>query len=102
MSVYPFQIVDEGALPLFVQMLQRKKAEEHAASAQCLWTLSFDKDVRQKILDEPGCVDTLETLVESEDKAVRLAAKGALWKLKKEEEHDKNREAKSKDLHLLL
>ena len=78
-TINVFQIVDEGALPLFLKMLQHDDVREQSSSARIIWTLSFDKDVRQKIKDFPELVPILEKLTESTNKSLQNNASGALW-----------------------
>ena len=73
-------------------MIKTGDDEEKAAVCQAIWTLSFDDSVKQKILDEPECVENIEKLTEHEHKQVKKSAKGAMWKLKKEEAHGKKRD----------
>ena len=40
---------------------------------------------------EPGCMEALEALHESENAHVKKAANGALWKLKEEAAHRRER-----------
>lgn len=86
------QIVEKGALPHFVHMLETGDEDEKTAVCQCLWTLSFDKEVRQMIIDEAGCELKLQELTEHEDKELRRAARGAMWKLRGEAAHETSRE----------
>ena len=78
-TINVFQIVDEGALPLFLKMLQHDDVREQSSAARIIWTLSFDKDVRQKIKDFPELVPILEKLTESTNKSLQNNASGALW-----------------------
>ena len=57
-----FQIIEAGALPGFVKMLQSESIEEQHAAARVLWTLSFDKTARERIKEEKDCLKTLEVL----------------------------------------
>ena len=85
------QIAEAGALPIFVSMMQYKNVDGQRAAAIALWSLSFDQNVKQKIIEEPQCMETLEKLANSEEDHVRKAAKGALWKLK--DKAEKSQEA---------
>ena len=85
------QIVEAGALPIFVRMMQYTDVDEQCSAARALWSMSFDQEVKQKIVEEPQCVETLEKLANSEAAHVRKAAKGALWKL--EDKAEKSHEA---------
>ena len=79
--------MDSGALPVFLRMLQHDDPKEQAATAACLWTLAFDKAVRQRIKDHEGLVAALEVTAKSEQHAVRKNAVGALWIIKGENDH---------------
>ncbi|CAG2223110.1 unnamed protein product [Mytilus edulis] len=78
------KIVDAGALPLLLRMLKQENIEEQAVASKALWTLSFDKDVAQKIRDFEDLMPTLEKLSNSQDKNVEKNCKGALFVLKGE------------------
>ncbi|XP_012942420.1 uncharacterized protein LOC101845869 [Aplysia californica] len=78
------KIIEEGALGDFLSMLRHTDPKEQANSAECIWTLSFDKTVRQAIIDFPELVPALEELQEHENTVVRKNVKGALWLIKGE------------------
>ena len=73
------QIVNANALPQFVTMLKSTDQQEQKAAAKAIWTLSFDKDARERIKEEPDCVETLEELQNCEYTSVKKQASGALW-----------------------
>ena len=88
----PFlQIVDAGALPIFLDMLKGDHVEEQAITARALWTLSFDKDVCQQIIEFPEMMERLETLRSSVDKEVAKNVNGALFVLKGENDVSKRK-----------
>lgn len=78
------QIIEEGALEDFVQMLHFTDLREQANTAECLWTLTFDKTVRQTIIDFPDLVPALEELKNSENPLVKNNVQGALWMIRGE------------------
>ena len=78
------QVLESGALPVFLRMLQHDDPKEHASTAACLWTLSFDKAVRTRIKEHEGLLAALETVAKSDNHAVRKSAMGALWVIKGE------------------
>lgn len=63
-------------------MLQHMDPKEQSISAECLWSLSFDRNVRQKVLVFPDLMDALENLKDSENYIVRRNVGGALWLIK--------------------
>lgn len=63
-------------------MLQTSDDEEQLAAGKALWTLAFDDGVKQKIIEQPGCLEALEALTTSEKGTVRQTVKGALWVIK--------------------
>lgn len=65
-------------------MLQHDDPKEQSTAAKCIWTLSFDKNVRQKIMEQEGLVSALELLAKSEHSEVKKNAQGALWIIKGE------------------
>ncbi|KAK3578384.1 hypothetical protein CHS0354_025478 [Potamilus streckersoni] len=83
------KIIEEGALPLFIKMLQTDDVHEQSACARCIWTLSFDKDARKKIVEFPELVQTLEKFTDSANKNLQKNASGALWILNGENEASK-------------
>lgn len=88
--------MEEGALPLFLKMLQHDDVREQGAAARVVWTLAFDKDVRVKVLENTELISMLEKLTDSTNKSVQTNANGALWVLKGE--NDVSREASKYDL----
>ncbi|KAL5019742.1 hypothetical protein ScPMuIL_002634 [Solemya velum] len=73
------KIIEENALPIFLRMLQHDDVREHTTTARAIWTLSFDKHVRDQIIEFPEIVPNLEKLQESTNKNVQTNANGALW-----------------------
>lgn len=65
-------------------MLKRDSIDEQTVATKAVWTLSFDKDVAQKIREFEDLMPTLEKLTGSPDKNVEKNAKGALFVLKGE------------------
>ena len=61
-------------------MLTNDDASEQNAAGKVIWTLGFDDSAKQKIVEEPGCIEALEKLIEeSDDTSVKQQATGALW-----------------------
>ncbi|XP_078483665.1 uncharacterized protein LOC100182841 [Ciona intestinalis] len=53
-------IVNAGVLPLLGKMLEENGSkEEHNVATHCLWTLSFHKDNKDKIRQEPGILNAV-------------------------------------------
>lgn len=88
------QIVDAGALPVFLTMLKGSHKEEQANAARAIWTLSFDKEVCQQIVEFPEMMETLEALKTSQDKEVVKNVNGALFVLKGENDVSKRKGGK--------
>lgn len=89
------KIIEEGALPLFLKMLQHDDVREQSSAARIIWTLSFDKDVRQKIHEFPELVPTLEKLTESTNKSLQTNTTGALWVIRGDNDVSKESRPKS-------
>ncbi|KAK7481464.1 hypothetical protein BaRGS_00027315, partial [Batillaria attramentaria] len=85
------KVVEAGALPVFLKMLQHDDPKEQATTATCIWTLAFDKTARQKIIECEGLVPALEALEKSEHGPVKKAAVGALWIIKGENDPSSTR-----------
>ena len=63
-------------------MMDYTDEEEQLVAARTIWNLSFDKDVKQKIVEEPGCLVALEKLKVSSNTNVKKMASGALWSIR--------------------
>lgn len=87
------QIIDAGALPVFLNMLKSENEEDQAMTARAIWTLAFDKDVLQSITQYEEMMPTLEKLKDSPNKDVQKNVNGALFVLKGENDVS-NREYK--------
>ncbi|XP_033724963.1 uncharacterized protein LOC117314961 isoform X1 [Pecten maximus] len=97
------KIVEAGALPIFMKMLKSESVEEHAVTARALWTLSFDKDVCQQIVEYPDMMTSIEKLRESSDSDVRKNVNGALFVLKGENDVSKRpRSGKKNKGHVFI
>ncbi|KAJ8311371.1 hypothetical protein KUTeg_010726 [Tegillarca granosa] len=77
-------IIDAGALPVFLNMLKSDNEEDQAMTARAIWTLAFDKDVLQSITQYEEMMPTLEKLKDSPNKDVQKNVSGALFVLKGE------------------
>ena len=77
-------MIEAEALPVFMKMLQHDDPKEQASTSHCVWTLAFDKTVRQHIKDHEGMIAALETLAKGENPTVKKSALGALWVIKGE------------------
>ncbi|XP_064596403.1 uncharacterized protein LOC135463013 [Liolophura sinensis] len=78
------KIVEEGALQSFLIMLQHDDIREESMAARAIWTLSFDKNVRQKILEMTELIDMLEKMTQSPDENLSKSCIGALWVIREE------------------
>ena len=86
------RIFQAGALPLLVRGLQEPQ-EPHSSSdetqfwaATCLWNLSFDDTLREKVLEEPGVIESLEEARRGGSDETMRKAKGALWMIHGEQD----------------
>ena len=78
--VFPlFQIVDKGVIPVAIKMLATEDTSCHSSACRLLWTLSFDKNVREKIKENSELMELLDGLKTSPDSQVKKNASGALW-----------------------
>ena len=78
-----FQIVEAGALPLFVLMLNCDEIDEQICAATALWNLSFERTSRDRIQKEPGCIEALQNLQKSDNETASYEANGALFIIEK-------------------
>lgn len=79
-------IVRCGALPMYTQLLSKDcDASEQAAASKGLWILAFNEENKRCILQEPGCMDGLRSLLSSTNENVRRSAEGALWAIEGED-----------------
>ncbi|GFN81245.1 hypothetical protein PoB_000775100 [Plakobranchus ocellatus] len=99
------KILEEGVLDDLRAILRHTDPKEQASAAECIWTLAFDKSVRQAIIEFPDLVPALEELAKSTSSAsspqtstaaaaaapgggpslnsiVRKNVQGALWLIK--------------------
>ena len=60
-------------------MLKHSDQKEHASASECIWTLSFDKKVRQDIEDYPDLLAAMEEHKDSDSPIVKKNVRGALW-----------------------
>jgi hypothetical protein len=90
-SALSSQLIDAGALPVLLQMLKGEHSEEQAITATAIWTLSFDKEVLQQIVEFPEMLESLEKLKSSQDKEVSKNVNGALFVLKGENDVSKRK-----------
>ncbi|XP_053407665.1 uncharacterized protein LOC123547444 [Mercenaria mercenaria] len=72
-----------GAIELLVKMSDGDE-DEQLESVQALWYLTFDVDIRQKIVGDQdlGVVDVLIELSKSKNDKIRKTCIGALWTLR--------------------
>ncbi|XP_014769431.1 uncharacterized protein LOC106868605 isoform X1 [Octopus bimaculoides] len=76
------KIVDGGILSMLSRMLQFDDVREQCSAARILWTLMFDENVRERLInDEQALVTLLESLKDNKDKLVSANVKGVLWLL---------------------
>ncbi|XP_013394066.1 uncharacterized protein LOC106161607 isoform X2 [Lingula anatina] len=74
------KLVEGGILPSCVQLLRPENSEEEQVlAAQCVWTLAFSEENKQKIRDEPGLMEVLERTAASPIDDISQSARGALW-----------------------
>ena len=76
-----FQILDEGALPIFLEVLKLELLEEQALTSRILWTMSFDGYVAKEIKSNKELMEKLQSLSQSGDKAVNMNVRGLLYTL---------------------
>ncbi|XP_077984640.1 uncharacterized protein LOC144439239 [Glandiceps talaboti] len=75
-------LVQKGVLPLLVKLLKEDCTEkENELAATAIWTLSFHDNNKDKIKEEPGCMDDLRRLKNSKNQGIKKACDGALWQL---------------------
>ncbi|XP_048750552.1 uncharacterized protein LOC125662391 isoform X2 [Ostrea edulis] len=97
------KIIDAGALPVLLQMLKGEHSEEQAITSRAIWTLSFDKEVCQQIVEFPEMLERLESLKSSQDKEVLKNVNGALFVLKGENDVSKRpKSAKKNKGHVFI
>ncbi|XP_052267989.1 uncharacterized protein LOC127869450 isoform X1 [Dreissena polymorpha] len=80
------KIIEEDALPQFIKMLKHEDVREQSSAARIVWTLAFDKDVRQKLVENEELMTLLKKLGDSTNKSLQTNANGALWVIKGENE----------------
>ncbi|XP_070577150.1 uncharacterized protein [Ptychodera flava] len=80
-------IVENGALPLYVTMLQSNCTEqEQILTARGIWTLAFPPANKHKIKNEEGCLQALTSLkLKTLNSELFSVCCGALWELQQGE-----------------
>ncbi|XP_070537112.1 uncharacterized protein [Ptychodera flava] len=76
-------IVDAGALPLLVQLMNEGDEKEIYCATEAVWTLAFNDENKEKITNEPNAIETLEKLRSHDNQQIQQAAHGALWVIHK-------------------
>ncbi|CAH1788063.1 unnamed protein product [Owenia fusiformis] len=74
-------ILEAGAIPALVTMMEAGDDDEKKLAARAIWTMSFHEEIRHQIRGVDGCVTALEELSESWNSDVKRAALGALWEI---------------------
>ncbi|XP_070554362.1 uncharacterized protein [Ptychodera flava] len=83
------KFVENGVLPLLVQLLQPECSTlEQRLAATAIWTLAFHNKNKDRIRNEKGCLDALKKLQNSDDKDLKKACSGALWELREEDQDE--------------
>ena len=75
-----FQIVQSGAIPILVTMLQKAQGDDERLNAcNTLWTLAFDEENKKEITSDKFAIAELRKLLTTENSELKRAASGALW-----------------------
>ncbi|XP_077984772.1 neuralized-like protein 4 [Glandiceps talaboti] len=75
-------IVDQGGIPIFVELMKIDRPTEQECAANAIWTLAKLERNKKKIAGVTGCLGTLSSLCKSRNQAVKQAAERALMRLK--------------------
>ena len=86
------KILDEGALPIFLEVLKLEILEEQALTSRILWSMSFDGCVAKEIKLNEKLMEKVHSLSQSCDKAVNMNVRGLLYTLNNQ--HTKSKEEK--------
>ncbi|KAL5013694.1 hypothetical protein ScPMuIL_007964 [Solemya velum] len=79
------KLVEHGVLPLLVKQTQTGDEEEQTESVGALWSLAFNAEIQEKMMDpELGVIDVLNVEQMSENAAVSRACKGTLWTMREQ------------------
>ncbi|CAH1238555.1 Hypp5602 [Branchiostoma lanceolatum] len=89
-------IVEKGALPLLVQLMETGDEEEQEQGARAVWQLAFHDANKDKIRAEPRLMYQLKRLKDSKNPEIAKAANGALWVLDKQAREEKAKELTEK------
>jgi len=85
------RLANAGVIKLLVRVLREKQHQWDRASfwaASALWNLSFDEDVKVKILEEPGVLEALEEARRLCSENTKMKARGALWMLQPQSDEE--------------
>lgn len=77
------QIIDAGALPVFLKILNDNHPEDQVITARAIWSLSFDDGVCQQIKEFPNMKQKLEDLKSSKDEEIAENVNGTLYVFRK-------------------
>ncbi|XP_012945637.1 uncharacterized protein LOC101859901, partial [Aplysia californica] len=90
------KIVEKGALPVLLRMLQSSDPEEQRSSAECVWMLGFHEDAKPIMLRNSDLVQALTNLQSAPEAAVRKNVQGALWLLTGDRQQDRSSRRRSR------
>ncbi|CAG5126765.1 unnamed protein product, partial [Candidula unifasciata] len=77
-------LVDEGCLPLLVELLNAGEEREIKEALCCIWALSFDKENKNKMVNEPGLVTAVYEKYLTLNGSSQHDCQGILWSLRDE------------------
>lgn len=75
-------LVAEGSLPVLVTLSQSKHEDEQIEAFYALWTLSFDEENQEIMLQDDAVMETFINSRSSKNKKIHLACDGALWNMR--------------------
>ncbi|XP_071100866.1 uncharacterized protein [Haliotis cracherodii] len=76
-------LVEEGALPLLLELFKSDDTEEEKEAIESMWVLAFDEDNKQRMMEEPGLMEAVvDKYHSSADQDIRKPCQGLLWNLR--------------------
>ncbi|XP_059176158.1 uncharacterized protein LOC131955877 [Physella acuta] len=77
-------LVQEGCLPILVNLLNVGNDGETKEAINALWALSFNDENKKKMLDEPNLVEKVYRMYSLADGSRKQAFHGVLWSIRNE------------------
>ncbi|KAK6183585.1 hypothetical protein SNE40_011038 [Patella caerulea] len=75
-------LVEKGCLPLLLKLAKSTDLEEQKEALKSIWALAFDETNQERIIQEPGMIQFLETQNKSGAADTKSTCYGILWTMR--------------------